>query len=119
MRPGIFFSPRRRKGRVAPVSPSFKKHPTNSPPCQTDSAMRRKGQPLPQDSRNASAPGRPALRNVRRGQPQLPFALMRCREENIARPKSKLRPNGACWAIRTGPPARTFLASLTLARSFA
>lgn len=72
-----------------------------------------------QARRNASAPGRPALRNVRRGQPQLPFALMRCREENIARPKSKLRPNRACWAIRTGPPARTFLASLTLARSFA
>ena len=56
MRPGIFFSPRRRKGRVAPVSPSFKKHPTNrTAQCAAkDSPCR--GTATARFLRNASAP---------------------------------------------------------------
>ena len=98
MRPGIFFSPRRRKGRVAPVSPSFKKHPTNSPPCQTDSAMRRKGQPLPRD-RHSALPAQclrsqDGLHSAASGadSPCRPFVFTQCREETIARPKSKKDP---------------------------
>ena len=95
MRPGIFFSPRRRKGRVAPVSPSFKKHPTNSPPCQTDSAMRRKGQPLPRD-RHSALPAQ-CLRSQDglhsatscADSPCRPFVFTQCREETKRVPKAR------------------------------